>query len=462
MNNASTVIQVINQQLNIIAPASAGSSNWDCHICSLPETGNIGLGLSVNQVPADVSANVFRQTNDVPGKFFNLLNIVAVPAGQDTMPTGNTWNETTTDVRSMNVSSQAVGQSRIVGFGFEVHNTTAELYKQGQLTSYRMPQRLDTTAAQVVRWVGPGGGRYLVGDVNPGSGSTVAPGGDPIVLGCPNTVTLESNMPPATLGQATLFPGSQTWEAKEGAYVVATKCQTDNPLRARQPHRRVFRNVAQSANYGIAYPDTGGTSNTWNDTTPVFNGSFGTTPMCLPVPFNTSGVFLTGLSPQTTLTVYLRVILEVAPTADNTSLITLAQPPVPWDPLALDLYAAVAQQLPPAVMVSENPEGEWWDKVLAIASKVLPGISAPLNGIIPGLGTVANGLGSAAQMSLANRAANRKAGNMASGAARGKALVEADMAEAMAWAKKAVKEAKKPPPSNKPKSKKRQNAPAVK
>lgn len=83
----------------------------------------------------------------------------------------------------------------------------------------------------------------------------------------------------------------------------------------------------------------------------------------LTLPFNTSGIYLTGLSTQTTLQLNVKLIIEVAP-GPLDQFATLASESPQYEPAALELYSQVVSKLPPAVPADMNPAGEYFKQVL--------------------------------------------------------------------------------------------------
>jgi hypothetical protein len=113
---------------------------------------------------------------------------------------------------------------------------------------------------------------------------------------------------------------------------------------------------------------------------------------CYDSSFHTSGAFFTGLSPQTTLQVNVKMLIEVAP-GPGSALVTVAKPSPVYDPLALELYSRAINEMPVAVPASMNPAGEWWSGVLSTIGDVAgPALSAI------GLAPVGMGVSAAAKM----------------------------------------------------------------
>jgi hypothetical protein len=104
-------------------------------------------------------------------------------------------------------------------------------------------------------------------------------------------------------------------------------------------------------------------------------------------PFNTSGIYASGLSPQSTLQVNVKILLEVAPDPTST-LATLAQPSPPCDYEAVRLASNAFSALPVGVPFDENPNGEWFRSVLG----TLGALSTSASGINPLFGIIGRGL----------------------------------------------------------------------
>jgi hypothetical protein len=90
-------------------------------------------------------------------------------------------------------------------------------------------------------------------------------------------------------------------------------------------------------------------------------------------PFNMSGAYFLGLSPQTTLTVAIRSYIEIFPSQIGNTLTSLASPSAPFDERARRLYAECMKTMPPGVMLCENGLGDWLSDVAGkIANFVSP------------------------------------------------------------------------------------------
>jgi hypothetical protein len=114
------------------------------------------------------------------------------------------------------------------------------------------------------------------------------------------------------------------------------------------------------------------------------------------LPFDTSGVHFTGLSYTTTLTVNVRWLIERIPGPNEADLVVLATPSASYDSLALELYTRCVNDMPPGVMLSENPLGEWFRDALSKVSDWAPKVGNALGTFIPGASIIGNGVGMAA------------------------------------------------------------------
>lgn len=223
------------------------------------------------------------------------------------------------------------GMGRLVGMGLEIQNTSSDLYKQGSMICYRS-QGLQRDNVTWTRDIGP------TGDAAGQSASC-----RPLVA------------PPLTPSEATLTPGSRTWPAKEGCYIVVPFAGDNAPTIA-QPISPIFPNTYSEY-------DTGSTNTGESVCCEVPDNSRKYTRLA---PINVVGAFFSGLSPQTTLQVTVIWYYESFP-SPKSELISLAKPSCEFDPVALQLYTEVLNRLPVGVPSDWNASGDWfWDVVTAV------------------------------------------------------------------------------------------------
>lgn len=289
------------------------------------------------------------------------------------------------------------GRRRLVALAFEIHDTTAKIYKQGSLTSYRIAQSesINLCVVDGNPELSTGGSHipnhnnasYLDGT------QVIPPSGMPV----PKPYR-ELNAPPSSMDEAMAYSGTRQWQADKGAYVV---CQQDinrnvlkfseiRPLLITQGEQPVKRNSIPS--YSFTSPPPPGTQaptySAWaeasadyipiSDSAPTYavrSIAENCDDLSYTAPFHTSGVMLTGLSPQSTFTVTLRATWEYAPHIHDEAtgnLVFLAKPSPPIDELALTLYQRASIDLPTAVPVDMNAKGDFWDMTLKALSVAVP------------------------------------------------------------------------------------------
>jgi len=111
------------------------------------------------------------------------------------------------------------------------------------------------------------------------------------------------------------------------------------------------------------------------------------------VPFNSTGVMMSGLSPTSTFRIKMKMYVERAPHFNDVTIAPLATPSAPYDATVLRLYSAALSQLPVAVPVSMNAFGDWFADVLSVIADVAGPIGSLVGGA-PGslIGAAASGL----------------------------------------------------------------------
>jgi len=190
--------------------------------------------------------------------------------------------------------------------------------------------------------------------------------------------------PPRTVSDANLLKGTRTWDAAEGVYATCLQNSVHNPLKQLESSQIMY---VQSSTPGASQVVRGSMY-----TAGVAGSSAVGFPPNQTMPFDTTGVFLTGLSNQTTLTIKLRVYVERAPTWSEPSLAVQATPSAAYDVRALELYAAACNALPPAVKVGENAKGDWWRMVVNVLKSAAGPIGMALNPFLPGAAIIGGGI----------------------------------------------------------------------
>jgi len=383
--SGASIVQCVKQQMVL---NNTSGSNWDCNIIQWPwfdiaPMTNYGNGSATNgfltanvpyPAPYGTTSQAFSQA--ISGNSSGIVMNTAIYAGglqaisnASGSPCGITNIQATTyGAGLLNLPEiYQNGPYRIIGAGFEVNNTTAELNLQGSVTVYTSPVP-DFECASTIRVFGNGStGNDLNGHQ-------------------------QANFmiqPPDTVARAQILPGSRTWEAKYGSYQVGRFTSLDIPINEDswvQPFVETYRTGSSIAGYGSQGMTTapggntifGWTNHTWTK-------------------FDVSGAYYTGLSPSTTLTVTWNVFVERFPTYNQGELITLAKISPGLDDNALKFYSHALRSLPVGVKVSENGLGTWFKEAvqgardyIAPALSMMPGIGPALGGLLKAGGAVAD------------------------------------------------------------------------
>jgi hypothetical protein len=347
---SQTVVSCFQYEMNLKAPASVtGAATWDAHVFTLPIASSFANAPVYNE-----TADWGRVKDPTPAVATQMgpLNAFSAPSGDVlgfTIPVNA--NSLQSVLPNPGVEDLASGNSRVISCGFEVHNTTAEIYKQGAVTTYRMPQSANLN--QVL----------FTNNAETSFG----------------TVTGKRlRAPPRTLAQVNLLKGTRTWEAKDGCYATVFQSTVANPLLQVSGEHVLFDE----------YPDPGQVAVVQGTPLipglPTANPTTYTPSACQVMPFDTTGAIFTGLSAQTTLTVKARFYVELAPTWRESQLAVLASPSAGYDLAALQLYSQVINMLPAAVMVHENAKGDWWRAVVSVLKHVSAPLGLAMNTFVPG------------------------------------------------------------------------------
>jgi hypothetical protein len=221
-------------------------------------------------------------------------------------------------------------QIRTVSFGYELHNTTAELTKSGSLTVYRAPSNYHEVHGYTV--ITPGG------TVSPFSATYI-------------------NQTPASLERATNYPNTRTFEARQGVYSVCLP-HPHNKFSPSIKSNIVLASGNNDTNAAIAYVGV--------DAGPTASHS----------PMSCTGVFSSKYSTEQTFTLDFRQVLEILPSPTDAIDLSYASTCPDMDTVALKIYKRMYNKIPPGVPVGQNASGDWARTLVAIAKSILPGIAA--------------------------------------------------------------------------------------
>lgn len=379
---ANSVVQCINQSMEISATSGGGptpTAPWDAHIALMPVLSTQRLMYTTLR-----RDNCF-QYNSAGGGFGSVPFGGLMANGVFTTGSPATWGLPAGSFSNLGTLSLPTefqtGLNRVIAIGFEVHNTTAELTKQGAVTYYRQPepermnsfwQGVDTSsiASEVQEY---------------------------------NFTGTPMRFPPNTIAQAMTFPGSLQKLAKDGAYITGVFHSNQNP-----PQPTGF---AQPIYYACSDEDKMVAENSVTDNissvmmpfygaaVPITRSGITYTKWSAPpgkiYPFHQCGAIFSGLSPTTTLRLNLKIYVEQFPSIANSSLVVLATPSARYDPMALEIYSKGLSRMPVGVPVRENGLGQWFSDLIA---EIEPMVTPMLTMLHPAAGAVSKGVGVANSM----------------------------------------------------------------
>jgi len=364
-STGNSICQVIKQTMTISAPSGVVSSNktWDCSIIDWPHVVNANVQQAFNDGGVDPpsNCNIYQTASPSGAAATGGIMVYAAPSGTQLSPSqvGLNVNVTTSQLTLPN--TYTVGSHRIISKAFEVHNTSATLYKGGSVLTWRSPVP-STDSTHVFQHVSH-------------TGATV---NSSLPL---RTLLYEG--PPATTAAALRLPQSKQWSAEDGCYVTSALHSTVLGVENGEPVAIYLSDHTSSPGQPMV-TTVGFLSST------VLSGS------SVPVvsvnkisEFDLCGAYFTGLTAQTTLTLNWNVIVERFPSNDDLELVVLANPSPELDEVALKFYSHAMQQLPTGVPVKANGFGDWFKDVVGTASDFI----APVLSAIPHPGAQALGMG---------------------------------------------------------------------
>lgn len=383
VETAPSVVRCIKQSMTITNPTASGP--WDLHLVQWP-------WMSRQKFCSPVRANNNLVLNNIGAPGSDSVWSTGGLCGYISEPGGGSVSFAREPNAYLTLADQySSGPSRIIGMGVEVNNTTADVYKQGQVFTWRMPQPQIEPNCFTFRGNIYGGALPGYSEIN----------FDGQMIMCP----------PKNSNEAMLIPGTRQWRAEEGCYLVAAHVGQENPPLYVDYVQPVVR-LSQIADTTIGETSPGSdlpslSYNTSLVAMPVplvSSTSVYTFPAFRMYPIHLFGALFAGLSAQTSLTVSWNVYLETFPTVADPNILVLATPSAEYDPIALQLYSHALTTLPVGVPSDWNGFGDWFADVVSKVTDVVTPIGAMLGQ--PEIAAISG---------LANRAANAYLAPPASG-----------------------------------------------
>lgn len=369
----ASVVRCVKQSVTVSKPTTGlPAGNFDVHIIMWPMIKAAEYVSTVNRAQNLLQLPTIPVSD--PAQHFTCggLQIWAVPSGKTLT---NYLDVDAILLATLELDNDYTqGSGRLIGMGYEVHNTTSDLYRQGSVACYRQ-QAVTRDPATF------------------NANSTLTAGSIP--LSTPVTLVVLRH-PPMDTEQAMLLQGSRQWTAEEGVYQVAAFHSDENsayPISVNTP--AISRNGEDDEegriNVGALYVPF-----------PAYGGAqFGTNMTFNPIrvhPVHQSGSIFSGLSEQTTLTINYNVFYESFPSFAEKPILALAKPSAVYDPRAMELYSRIVQELPVGVPVCENGLGDWFLDAASTAAKYIgPVLAALPHPIAKGAGTALTYLGETGQ-----------------------------------------------------------------
>jgi len=374
----ASITSRIQQQVTIKKSLDLADGNWQCQIAAYPWASGL-------QPPGTPPLIDYKSRN---GTAFTPIHSGSQEIWPITVYSASDGEnigvfETTTVDEKFGVAipqNYTKGPFRVVGWGFEVTNTTADLYRQGTCTVYR--QNTNTRDVE--------SGIYY--DV-PVPGLTK--------IGPCSFQRFKRH--PRNIAEASLLAGTKVWKAEDGCYITCVMNSSANPagpadnvqpviLQEDYPAETSMQTdtCAMLANNfwlspAIVIPSPP-LSNPVGVATPV--GSFGM------IPYHMSGAIFSGLSDQTTLTLTVNWYIERFPTPSELDLVVLCKPSATFDPFAMEFYDRMLSDMPVGVPVGENAFGDWFNGVVNSLSRYVAPIArsfgGPLGNTIAGIADSVN------------------------------------------------------------------------
>lgn len=321
-----SAIQRIATRADISCPFTlAAGDTWDFHVFTTP-LHNVSsmqpalISQNNNVITADLALS-YQQLGPV-NILYKRYNGAGTVIGTQLVPLDAVQNTLNT-------------QCRTVSLGFELHNTTAQLYRSGALTVYRAPVLCNDDVDVTLTTIGPALTSWyhasFIGQV------------------------------PYTLADAQRLPNSRTWEASEGAYCVALPYH-DNKFSPLMTQNIILKAGILDNSVLIRRATT--SANLVQVTMS---------------PLSCPGVMSSRFSDaNSTFTLDMRQVLECVPTSDNSTIISFATTAPPADRAFLKLYKAMYNNVPAGVPVHFNSAGDWFRMIGQLVKEALPSLAALL------------------------------------------------------------------------------------
>lgn len=316
--------EYINEQFTV---GRTSGASYDVYVLTMPLLN--GALVTTADFVHDATGGYWDVPASGTTSAYNLINIVTVDTGQDP------FTHVSRSVTQVGITSTNSHPKRLVSLGFEVTDVTPAMYKQGSLTAWRSESGLA-----------------------PGCELVNRPPNSNIVVPC-----AFGKMPIFSPQMATQVPGSVTWEASKGCYMM---CPLDTAAMSYSTPSRenmILAGVTTANSRGlITQMQIPPAHEDGESAVATRRIAYHNHPLI--------GCVLAGMNGTVGVqTIVIRAVFQISPIQD-TALMRSCKTPPSADLKALALYSETVKRLPVAVPVNMNAKGDWWRIVKGVVSSV--------------------------------------------------------------------------------------------
>jgi hypothetical protein len=370
------LVEQCRETLGVSAPAGC-TTNWDMLVVNLPWLTPVKF-YQAHQLSGASGAGADLSTNLMPAWYVSGSGSACTIGGVAifTAPSANNnWNPctSTTGWQIYNITptpQQIAGDYRCTDAGFEVCNSTAELYKQGMVTLFRTPV---PTRHEAISGICSGG----------------------TFNGTSPAQVINMDAWPLNAQAAFLANNSIQLPASGGCYVPSVINDLDalgyTNFNATQPF------IVNGNSSGTINPATGANLLPYQVQDATGVGTWSMAPVAW-TNFHMSGALFTGLSLTSTMQVNAKWGIERFPSQNDSVLAPFAHPVPDRDLIALAMYSHIINHMPVGADFLSNGFGDWIQDALGTVSDfIAPVLSAIPHPVAQSLATGVKGLNTLVQ-----------------------------------------------------------------
>jgi hypothetical protein len=204
-----------------------------------------------------------------------------------------------------------------------------------------------------------------------------------------STMTIDV-MKPRTLAEAMLLPGTAQWGAEEGCYCVSTMDDMNNPPTLTNTQATIY--TVDETVWPVAFSNSNFSNSVY---VPNFYADVTQNLVCgannFKGPWNPKGAIFTGLTTQSTFKVNRTVVLERFISSQNGNLAVLAKMSPCEDYMALGFYSEIVKRMPVGCRFKDNGLGDWFMGIADGIADFVTGIAKPVIGAAEGWSSARRG-----------------------------------------------------------------------